>query len=101
MKFWNTNPACWRKRRIAPCCPPKGRLASMLMAPIWICPASGVSSRLRQRKKVVLPEPLGPMMATTSPGCTVRSIPLSTVWPLNRLVRPLTSIMLNAPGHAG
>ncbi|MNF14344.1 hypothetical protein D3C80_2165330 [compost metagenome] len=56
---------------------------------------------MRQRRKVVLPEPLGPMMATTSPGCTVRSMPLSTVWPLNCLDRPLTTIMLSAPGHAG
>ena len=31
-----------------------------------------------QRSKVVLPEPLGPTMTTTSPGATRRSMPWST-----------------------
>src|SRR5215217_6973582 len=31
-----------------------------------------------QRRSVVLPDPLAPMMQTTSPGCTTKSTPLST-----------------------
>ena len=41
-------------------------------------PAVGFSSRLRQRKKVLLPDPDGPMTTTTSWGLTVTSIPRST-----------------------
>ncbi|MNJ70745.1 hypothetical protein D3C77_672250 [compost metagenome] len=46
-----------------------------------------------QRSSVVLPEPLGPMIATTSPAATCRSMPLSTLWPLKLLLRLRTSIM--------
>ena len=41
-------------------------------------PASAVSRKLRQRSRVVLPEPEGPRMATTSPFSTVKSTPRST-----------------------
>jgi hypothetical protein len=41
-------------------------------------PPVGVSSRLRQRMKVDLPDPEGPISATTSPRIKVRSMPLST-----------------------
>lgn len=44
-------------------------------------PASGCSSKLMLRSSVVLPDPLGPIIATTSPGLTSRSIPCSTVCP--------------------
>jgi hypothetical protein len=40
-------------------------------------PASTVSSPDRQLSSVVLPHPLGPMIATISPVATVRSTPLS------------------------
>src|SRR5687768_12105970 len=43
-----------------------------------ISPCSYSSSRLTQRRKVVLPEPEAPMIATTSPSTTSRSMPLST-----------------------
>lgn len=39
---------------------------------IAIRPAEGRARRLRQRKKVLFPAPLGPTMLTTSPGCTCR-----------------------------
>ena len=38
-------------------------------------PCSGISSALRQRKKVVLPEPDGPRMTTTCPLATSKSTP--------------------------
>src|SRR3989337_2684919 len=41
-------------------------------------PSSMVSSPLMQRSSVDLPEPLLPMMATTSPGSTSMEIPFST-----------------------
>src|SRR5919106_4838399 len=50
----------------------------MVSPPTAISPSSYSSSRLTQRRKVVLPEPLAPMIATTSPSCTSRSMPLST-----------------------
>ena len=36
------------------------------------------SSRMMQRKKVLLPEPLEPMMLITSPAAAARDTPLST-----------------------
>ena len=41
-------------------------------------PLVGSSSRLQQRSSVDLPEPEGPMMKTSSPCATARSIPFST-----------------------
>ena len=41
-------------------------------------PDCGVSRRLRQRSRVDLPEPEGPIRQTTSPVSTSRSIPRST-----------------------
>ncbi|MNG26321.1 hypothetical protein D3C84_1112930 [compost metagenome] len=43
-----------------------------------ILPACGCSSRLMQRRKVLLPEPLEPMMLITSPAAAFRDTPLST-----------------------
>lgn len=55
------------------------RAVSIVISPTVIVPASGCSSRFMLRSNVVLPEPLGPIIATTSPGFTSRSIPCSTV----------------------
>src|SRR5438132_5604643 len=41
-------------------------------------PLVGSSSRLQQRSSVDLPEPEGPMMKTSSPCATARSMPFST-----------------------
>ena len=41
-------------------------------------PLSGISSRFRQRRKVLLPPPDGPMMETTSPLEMCSLTPLST-----------------------
>ncbi|MNT33884.1 hypothetical protein D3C72_1698320 [compost metagenome] len=100
MKFWKTKPTCWRSLRISPCWCFSGLLASISISPTLIRPPLGSSSRFRQRSRVVLPEPLGPMMATTSPGSTVRSMPLSTSWPLKALVR-LRTVIISCPAHAG
>src|SRR5687768_16528955 len=52
------------------------------MRPWW-----NSSSMLTQRKSVVLPEPLEPMIETTSPVASVRSTPLRTSTSLNFLCR--------------
>src|SRR5438045_3620034 len=49
-----------------------------------------------QRSKVVLPEPLGPTMTTTSPGATWRSIPCSTSNVPNHLCRSWTTTLPSA-----
>src|SRR3954454_16474452 len=43
-----------------------------------MCPLSSGSSRLMQRRRVLLPLPLAPMTTSTSPASTVRSMPSST-----------------------
>ena len=45
-----------------------------------ISPEVGTSSRFRQRRKVDLPEPEGPMTTTFSPGAMCSLTPLSTTW---------------------
>ena len=42
-------------------------------------PAVGISSRFSERRSVDLPEPDGPMMTTTSPRRTLRSMPSSAL----------------------
>ncbi len=51
-------PFCWLKLRAV----------SMVTSPTRMVPLSGCSSRLILRSSVVLPDPLGPMIATTSSG---------------------------------
>src|ERR1043165_4798310 len=45
-----------------------------------IDPLLGSSSRLRQARNVLLPEPDGPIMNTSSCGATARSMPRNTSW---------------------
>src|SRR3990170_859963 len=56
-----------------------------------IAPALGSWSRFRQRSSVLLPEPDGPMMNTSSCGATRRSIPRSTWSGPKCLCSPATS----------
>ena len=72
LKPWNTMPIFWRRAfRLT--------LKSIKSCPsnqMW--PESASSSKLMQRSSVDLPEPDAPMMHTTSPRLTSRSMPLST-----------------------
>src|SRR5438045_2222302 len=54
-------------------------------------PALGASSPAICAMKVVLPAPLGPITACTSPGATVKSMPEFATKAPKRLVRPLTA----------
>src|SRR6516164_2417790 len=56
-----------------------------------IVPCSYSSSRLVQRNKVVLPEPLGPITTTTSPGLTASDTSRNTSTVPKRLRRPAIS----------
>ena len=49
-------------------------------------PDVGAAMKLTQRSSVLLPDPLGPMMHTTSPRSTSRSTPWSTSTEPNALV---------------
>jgi len=89
--FWNTMPMLRRIRStFAP-------LAVISCPSIRICPASGFSSRQRERRKTLFPQPDPPMMAMRSPCSTVRSISLSTCREPKDFFRPLTSIRLMRP----
>ena len=84
---WNTMPTSSRKRLSARS--PSMWPASVNTRPqISTLPLSAGSSPLQQRKKVLLPEPLGPIITTTSDGCTSRSIPCSTRCSPNDLRKP-------------
>src|SRR6516165_6495410 len=56
-----------------------------------IVPRSYSSSRLMQRNKVVLPEPLGPITTTTSPGLTTTDTSRNTSSAPKLLQRPAIS----------
>ena len=56
-----------------------------------IRPRSGLTAPAMQLKSVVLPDPFGPMIPTSSPAPTVRSMSASAVTPAKRLVSPATS----------
>ena len=51
-------------------------------------PLVGGAMKFTHRSRVLLPEPLGPMMHTTSPRSTSRSMPCSTSTAPNDLVMP-------------
>src|SRR3990167_3437090 len=66
-------PTRWRSARMAAALLCSSGLLSTVSSPLW-----NSSSPLMQRSSVLLPEPLLPMMAITSPGAICRSMPLST-----------------------
>ena len=59
-------------------------------------PSDGSSSSARQRRSVVLPEPLGPTMHTTSRSATASETRVSTWLEPNRL-ETLSAAMIGAP----
>src|SRR5436190_10756036 len=68
---WNTMPKRARKRaRSRPCGKRLPGPNSILRSSTCSEPACGSSSRLRQRNRVDLPQPDGPITTTTSPRCT-------------------------------
>src|SRR5262245_52492632 len=64
-------------------------------------PLSGLSRALTQRSRVVLPDPLGPMMATTSPFVTRRLTSRRTVVVPKRFVMRRSSTITPAAGRVG
>src|SRR5512136_2106717 len=59
-------------------------------------PSSFLSVPAMQLTSVLLPEPLGPIRPTRSPGPTAKSTPSSAVKPPNRLMTPDTSSIASA-----
>jgi hypothetical protein len=55
----------------------------------YIFPAEGGKTPVMRLKKVVLPEPFGPMIAFIEPLSTSRLIPLTAISPPKFLVNPL------------
>ena len=69
LNCWNTIPT---SRRMASML----RVSSLMLRPSIVMEPCWKSSRaLKVRMKVLLPDPEGPMITTTSPRCTVRSTP--------------------------
>ncbi len=69
MKLWKTMPTSWRIWRMS-------EPSSVTLSPSMVMePESNRSNRLMERSSVLLPEPEGPMISTTSPFCTLRSTP--------------------------
>ena len=56
-----------------------------------IVPRSGCSSPLMQRRSVLFPEPLRPMIATTSPGSIESDTSSSAWWLPKRLEMPFNA----------
>src|SRR5699024_8277975 len=91
LKCWNTMPIWQRMALIS-------TLGSVISVPSKVMmPSVGVSSRFRQRRKVDLPEPEGPMTTTFSPGSMCWSMWSSTRLLPKDLHSPLTSITLTQP----
>src|SRR5262245_60255558 len=94
LKRWNTMAVLARascvmrsRSRFAGIAAPGGR-ENTSRPSISIRPLSGISSRFMQRNSVLLPEPLGPMMAITSPRPTSTSTPHSARWEPKLFVTP-------------
>src|SRR5471030_976937 len=90
LKCWNTIDSRERMRCScfgSPAFKPPPLLATSFNSSLFsrILPAKGCSSRLMQRRKVLLPEPLEPMMLITSPALAASDTPLSTSFSPKRL----------------
>ena len=92
LKDWNTMPM--RRRRAGT----SASGARMSWPSMKMRPPLGWSSRLRQRRKVLLPVPDGPMMEITSPTAISALISFSTSSSPNFLDRCSTRIMVNLFG---
>ncbi len=101
LKLWNTMPSrvrirstCLASAGRVPCRPRVIRISS---PPTRTSPESGVSSRLMQRRSVLLPEPDEPIIAITSPFWALSDTPLRTSsWP-KRLCSSMTTRAAAAP----
>ncbi|MCY1376264.1 hypothetical protein D9M69_637420 [compost metagenome] len=85
LKFWKTIASCVRRRcswrlSVAWRLPSRWRFIASGRPSQMISPALGRSSRFRQRRKVLLPDPLEPIRVITSPGLATSETPLSTWW---------------------
>src|SRR5215471_758164 len=99
LKCWNTMPVAARnadssRSEYLTRLPSPKRISR---SPTQMLPRSGSSSRLMQRKRVDLPEPLGPIIATTEPRSTCRDTPLSTWTAPNAFHRSAISITAPNP----
>src|SRR5262245_42990016 len=83
---------CSSASRVRGGCPP-----SMLTPAMVMRPESGISSWFKQRRKVLLPQPLGPMRTTASPRTCEGSMPGRTRLELKDLVSWSTTIMAQSP----
>jgi len=90
LKCWKTMPIFWRTWLMSVFLSVRSRPSTMTL------PDVTSSKRFRQRKKVDLPEPDGPITATTSPWLIVVEMPLRTSFEPNDLWRSVTSIMVLA-----
>ena len=64
-------------------------------------PAAGTSWPLSAESSVLLPAPLGPMMATSSPGCTTSDTLSSNRLPEDSTATPCASIISQLPPRSG
>ena len=96
LKCWNTMPMSGRTERAARRIAASG-FGWAIAAPFMVTrPSDGVSSRARQRSSVVLPEPLGPTMHTTSRSETASDTRVRTWLGPNRFEMP-SAAMIGAP----
>ena len=94
LKCWNTIPICLLWTLILTC-------ISAMSTPLKItCPPVGSSIQFKQRKKVLLPEPDGPMTTMISPRFMVILMPFNTFLSPNCFSKLMTSITFSqAPFH--
>lgn len=101
---WGNNAWSWKTRptlrRSGWCQQPPPATVSPAMA---IRPASGRSSPAMSRRSVDLPQPLGPITATTDPDCTATEMPRTAVTPPKAFFTPVSSsaVFIGRPAAGG